>query len=286
MTEQPVTARDLKGAGRNDRAAASDALMPNLVQTLEGYARPSSTAARLPTSRTAATRVMATRMAHEAWRTTPSPRPASAQIWARKSSLTSSAAVQDCARRPSLSLRQSARSKCTSGAKTALDTENLEALEKGLPNLLRHVSNITRRLQASRAVVAVNALPDGHGRRGRARHPRSAARSASTPCFRTYGQAAADGRRPSLPAEVVRLCEENRTTSRSPMSLTDDRGTRSKPSCKNVYRGDGVVLTPAAKKQIARSRRSALASFRSALPRRSTAFRTTRQNAVRRRASP
>ena len=33
--------------------------------------------------------------------------------------------------------------------KADLNNENLEALEKGLPNLLKHVSNITERIQAA-----------------------------------------------------------------------------------------------------------------------------------------
>ena len=51
--DQPVTAGDLKAAGAMT-ALLKDALKPNLVQTLEGTP-PSSTAAPLPTSPTAAT---------------------------------------------------------------------------------------------------------------------------------------------------------------------------------------------------------------------------------------
>ena len=42
--------------------------------------------------------------------------------------------------------------------KTQLDSENLEALEKGIPNLLKHVENITKVFKLP-AVVALNAFP-------------------------------------------------------------------------------------------------------------------------------
>ena len=43
-------------------------------------------------------------------------------------------------------------------AKADLNTENLEALEKGLPNLLRHVENITK-VYGLPCVVAINRFP-------------------------------------------------------------------------------------------------------------------------------
>ena len=43
-------------------------------------------------------------------------------------------------------------------AKTQLGTKDLEALEKGLPNLLKHIENITQNFGLP-AVVAINRFP-------------------------------------------------------------------------------------------------------------------------------
>jgi formate--tetrahydrofolate ligase len=47
-------------------------------------------------------------------------------------------------------------------AKTDLQTENLEALEKGMPNLLKHIENITQVYHLP-VVVANQQIPNGYG---------------------------------------------------------------------------------------------------------------------------
>ena len=88
--DKPVTAHDLKAEGAM-AALLKDALKPNLVQTLEGtpafvHGGPFANIAHGCNS------IMATRMALSAGRLRASRRPASAPIWARRSSSTSSAA--------------------------------------------------------------------------------------------------------------------------------------------------------------------------------------------------
>ena len=89
----------------------------------------------------------------------PSQRQASAQTSVLRSSWISSAVWQDLNPNAVVIVATVRALKYNGGvAKADLNNENLEALEKGLPNLLKHVSNITNVYKLP-CVVAINAFP-------------------------------------------------------------------------------------------------------------------------------
>ena len=86
----------------------------------------------------------------EAWLITQLQRLASALTLALRNSLTSNAVWLALNQTQLLVVATVRALKYNGGvAKADLNNENLEALEKGLPNLLKHVNNITECLQAS-----------------------------------------------------------------------------------------------------------------------------------------
>lgn len=154
--DQPVTCGDLKAQGAM-AALLKDALKPNLVQTLEGtpaliHGGPFANIAHGCNS------VTATKMALKLSDYTITEAGFGADLGAekfldikcRKAGLTPDAVV----------IVATVRALKHHGgvAKTELNNENLEALERGLPNLLRHVDNI-RNVYGLPCVVAINAFP-------------------------------------------------------------------------------------------------------------------------------
>lgn len=154
--DKPVTAGQLKAAGAM-AALLKDAIKPNLVQTLEGtpafvHGGPFANIAHGCNS------VMATRVALKMGDYVVTEAGFGADLGAEKfldikcrfAGLTPAAVV----------IVATVRALKMHGglAKTELNGENLSALEKGLPNLLRHVSNI-KNVYGLPAVVAVNRFP-------------------------------------------------------------------------------------------------------------------------------
>ena len=154
--EEPVTAGDLKAAGAMT-ALLKDALKPNLVQTLEGtpaivHGGPFANIAHGCNS------VTATKMCLKLADYTITEAGFGADLGAEKfldikcrmAGLHPSAVV----------IVATVRALKYNGgvAKADLNNENLEALEKGLPNLLKHVSNI-KNVYKLPCVVAINAFP-------------------------------------------------------------------------------------------------------------------------------
>ena len=90
-------------------------------------------------------------------------------------------------------------------AKTELAEENLEALEKGIPNLLRHVSNI-RDVFKLPCVVADEPFPDRYRRRNRSHHPSLQESGRERGSVQRSGPKGGAGG-VELAKEVVRLCE-------------------------------------------------------------------------------
>ncbi len=132
--------------------------------------------------------------------------------------------------------------------KDALGEENLEALEKGLPNLLRHVDNI-KNVFGLPCVVAVNAFPTDTEAELALVAEKCAGRGVKAVRSDVWARGGAGGE--ELAAEVVRLCgEENHF--RFAYGLDGSIEERLDTLCRNVYRADGVSLTPEAKKQAAR----------------------------------
>ena len=130
--------------------------------------------------------------------------------------------------------------------KTELNTENLEALEAGLPNLLRHVSNMTEVYRLP-CVVAINRFPTDTERELRLVEDKCRALGVNAVLSEVWGRGGAGGT--ALAEEVVRLCEQENDFA---FCYDDDMTIRQKMNAivTRVYRGDEVVLTPEAKKQV------------------------------------
>ena len=135
-------------------------------------------------------------------------------------------------------------------AKTQLGEENLEALEGGIPNLLRHVSNI-KNVYKLPCVVAVNRFPTDTDKEIEFVIEKCKALGVNV-CLSTVW---ADGGKGGveLAKEVVRLCEEEDNSQFSfSYDAEDSIEQKIKDIVTKVYGGDDVAFLPAAKKQIAK----------------------------------
>ena len=135
-------------------------------------------------------------------------------------------------------------------AKTQLGEENLEALEGGIPNLLRHVSNI-KNVYKLPCVVAVNRFPTDTDKEIEFVIEKCKALGVNV-CLSTVW---ADGGKGGveLAKEVVRLCEEEDNSQFSFSYNSEDTiEQKIKDIVTKVYGGDDVAFLPAAKKQIAK----------------------------------
>ncbi len=242
----PVTAHDLKAEGAMT-ALLRDALSPNLVQTLEGtpvlvHGGPFANIAHGCNS------VLATRMARKLSDYTVTEAGFAADLGAekffdikcRKAKLRPDAVV----------LVATVRALKYHGGteKDRLGEENLAALERGLPNLLRHADNI-KNVFGLPCVVAVNAFPTDTEAELSLVAERCAALGVKAVRSDVWAKGGAGGE--ALAAEVVRLCGE-KNDFRFAYELTGSIGERIETLCRKVYRADGVFLTPEARKQVAR----------------------------------
>ena len=135
-------------------------------------------------------------------------------------------------------------------AKTQLGEENLEALEGGIPNLLRHVSNI-KNVYKLPCVVAVNRFPTDTDKEIEFVIEKCKELGVNV-CLSTVW---ADGGKggEELAKEVVRLCEEEDNSNFSfSYNAEDTIEKKIKDIVVNVYGGEDVAFLPAAKKQIAK----------------------------------
>ncbi|MBR5120893.1 MAG: formate--tetrahydrofolate ligase, partial [Clostridia bacterium] len=131
-------------------------------------------------------------------------------------------------------------------AKTELNAENLEALGAGIPNLLRHVSNI-KDVYGLPCVVAVNRFPTDTDAEIALVIEKCRALGVNVVLSTVWAEGGKGGM--ALAEEVVRLCEEPHDF-RFSYSLEGSIEDKISAIVKNVYRGDGVVIAPAAKKEI------------------------------------
>ena len=132
--------------------------------------------------------------------------------------------------------------------KDQLGEENIEALEKGIPNLLRHVSNI-KNVYKLPCVVAVNRFPTDTDKEidfiiGKCKE--LGVNTVLSTVWADGGKGGVD-----LAKEVVRLCEEE-DNSLFTYSYETDATIEEKIEAivKKVYGGDGVEFTTNAKKQL------------------------------------
>ena len=133
-------------------------------------------------------------------------------------------------------------------AKADLNNENLEALEKGLPNLLQHVENITSVYKLP-AVVAINRFPTDSEAELKLIEDKCKELGVNVALSEVWGKGGDGG--VELAKEVVRLCEEDNDFQ---FCYEDDTTIEEKLNAiaTRIYHADGVELTPAAKKQMAK----------------------------------
>ncbi len=243
--EKPVTARDLNANGAM-AALLKDALKPNLVQTLEGtpalvHGGPFANIAHGCNS------VVATKLAMKLGDYAVTEAGFGADLGAQKfldikcrmAGLKPSAVVMVATIR-ALKMHGGV-------AKTDLGQENLVALEAGLPNLLRHVSNI-KDVYKLPVVVAINRFPLDTDEEVKLVTEKCKELGVNVRLSEVWAKGGEGGI--ELAEEVVRLCEQDNDFSFS-YDLNDSIEKKIDDIVKNVYRGDGVVFAAAAKKQIA-----------------------------------
>jgi len=129
--------------------------------------------------------------------------------------------------------------------KADLCTENLEALQKGLPNLLQHVENITQ-VYGLPCVVAINRFPTDTEAELKLIEEKCCELKVNVALSEVWGRGGDGGI--ELAREVVSLCEEK---SNFTYAYDCDRSIEEKLEtiCKKIYHADGVELTQNAKKQ-------------------------------------
>ena len=240
---KPVTAHDLKAEGAM-AALLKDAVKPNLVQTLEGtpafiHGGPFANIAHGCNS------VMATRMALKVADYAVTEAGFAADLGAekfidikcRKAGLKPSAVV----------IVATVRALKYHGGvpKPELNNENLEALEKGLPNLLQHVDNV-KNVYGLPCVVAINAFPTDTKAELDLVEKKCNELGVNVALSEVWAKGGEGGK--ALAEEVVRLCEEPNSFSfvyDEKASIQDKLNT----IVTRVYHGDKAVLTANAKKQ-------------------------------------
>ncbi|MCR4615249.1 MAG: formate--tetrahydrofolate ligase [Clostridiales bacterium] len=243
--DKPVTAGDLKAHGAMT-ALLKDALKPNLVQTLEGtpafvHGGPFANIAHGCNS------VMATRMALKMGDYTVTEAGFGADLGAEKfldikcrmAGLTPDAVV----------VVATVRALKMHGGldKKQLATEDIDALEKGIPNLLRHVSNI-KNVYKLPCVVAVNRFPTDTDKEIDFIIAKCKELGVNTVLSTVWAEGGKGGE--ALAKEVVRLCEEEKGD--FTFSYTDEMSLKEKINAvaTKVYGGVGVSYTANAEKQI------------------------------------
>lgn len=240
---RPVTAHDLKAEGAM-AALLKDALKPNLVQTLEGtpafiHGGPFANIAHGCNS------IIATRMALKLGDYAVTEAGFAADLGAekfidikcRKAGLKPSAVV----------IVATVRALKYHGGvpKPELNQENLEALEKGLPNLLQHVDNV-KNVFGLPCVVAINAFPTDTKAELDLVEKKCNELGVNVALSEVWAKGGEGGK--ALAEEVVRLCEQPNDFK---FAYETESSIEEKLNAivKKVYHGDGVVLTANAKKQ-------------------------------------
>ena len=247
FSDEPVTAGQLNAAGAM-AALLKDALKPNLVQTLEGtpafvHGGPFANIAHGCNS------VTATKLALKMGDYTVTEAGFGADLGAEKfldikcrmAGLVPDAVV----------IVATVRALKMHGGldKKSLGTEDLDALDRGVPNLLRHVSNI-KNVYKLPCVVAVNRFPTDTDAEIAFIMKRCAELGVNTVLSTVWAEGGKGGE--DLAREVVRLCEEEQGDFTFSYELDSTITEKIEAVVKKIYGGDGVNILPAAQKQIER----------------------------------
>ena len=242
---KPVTAGDLKAQGAMT-ALLKDALKPNLVQTLEGtpafvHGGPFANIAHGCNS------VLATKVAMKTADYAITEAGFGADLGAEKfldikcrmAGLTPSAVV----------IVATVRALKMHGglAKTELNEENIEALGRGVPNLLRHLSNI-KDVYKLPAVVAINRFPTDTDKEIEYIINKCRELGVNVVLSTVWAEGGAGGE--ALAREVVRLCEEEKGDFSFSYELDFSIEEKINAVATRVYGGIGVDILPEAMEQI------------------------------------
>lgn len=245
--EKPVTAGDLKATGAMT-ALLKDALKPNLVQTLEKtpalvHGGPFANIAHGCNS------VIATKMAMKLADYAITEAGFGADLGAEKfldikcryAGLNPSAVV----------IVATIRALKMHGGvpKTELSSENLDALKEGIPNLLRHVSNI-KDVYKLPSVVAINRFPTDTDKEVELIIEECKKLGVNVVLSNVWAEGGQGGI--ELAKEVIRLCnEEDSSNFTFSYELSGTIEDKIKAVVQKVYRGNNVLFSKQAKKQIA-----------------------------------
>ena len=244
--DKPVTAGQLNAQGAA-AALLKDALKPNLVQTLEGtpafiHGGPFANIAHGCNS------MIATKMARKMADYVVTEAGFGADLGAEKF-LDIKCRMGDIKPDAVVIVATVRALKHHGGAaKADLGNENLAALEKGLPNLLQHVENITK-VYGLPAVVAINAFPTDTKAELDLVEAKCRELGVNVALSEVWAKGGEGGI--ALANEVVRLCGEK---SDFRFAYEDDLTIEEKIEAiaTKIYRADGINILPAAKKQIYR----------------------------------
>ncbi len=242
--DKPVTVRDIKAQGAA-AALLKDALKPNLVQTLEKtpafvHCGPFANIAHGCNS------IMATRMALKLADYVVTEAGFAADLGAekfidikcRKAGLKPSACV--------IVATVKALKYHGGVPKADLAEENLDALEKGLPNLLQHVENVTEHFGLP-AVVAINEFPTDTEAEIKMVEDKCRELGVNVVLSQVWAKGGEGGL--ALADEVMRLCEaENHFRFVYPLDISIREKIEMIAS--KIYRADGVIFEGNAQKQL------------------------------------
>ena len=242
--DKPVTVRDIKAQGAA-AALLKDALKPNLVQTLEKtpafvHCGPFANIAHGCNS------IMATRMALKLADYVVTEAGFAADLGAekfidikcRKAGLKPSACV--------IVATVKALKYHGGVPKADLAEENLDALEKGLPNLLQHVENVTEHFGLP-AVVAINEFPTDTEAEIKMVEDKCRELGVNVVLSQVWAKGGEGGL--ALADEVMRLCEaENHFQFVYPLDISIREKIEMIAS--KIYRADGVIFEGNAQKQL------------------------------------